>query len=265
MSPTITNEPETQSDDTPKIIDPKFRARRVAVKRAEGRRRLRLLLGTVVFATVAGGLFLLTQSSVLDVDRIDVIGSEHTPAPLVGQVSQVKRGTPLVWTNRGAVAHRVEALPWVARAHVGFALPGRLRIVIDERTPVATTARPDGSFALIDKTARVLTVTSTRMPGLPEIVGAGIPPGPAQSQRGGRSAIAAVAALPAELKARVVTVDVAGGLTVKFNGGPEARLGSTELLSAKVAALQAVLADLAARNQGVSYVDVRVPNAPVVG
>jgi cell division protein FtsQ len=261
MSPTTTT-----TEPQPKIIDPKFRERRVAVKRAQGRRRLRLLLGSVGVATLAGGLFLATQSSLLDVDRIEVMGSEHTPAPVVAHATRIARGAPLVWLNRGAAAHRVERLPWVKTAVVSRRLPGRVRVKVVERVPVASVARGDATFALVDSTARVITVVPSRIGGQPEILGAGPPPEPGQILRSVVPALAALRALTPDLRARAVAVDVGNGaLTVRFGAGPEARLGSTDELTAKIAALHAVLANLAATGRGAAYVDVRVASAPVVG
>jgi len=262
---TTTPQDPSQPPAPPKIIDPKFRARRVAVKREEGRRRLRTLLFAVAAATILGGAFLLTLSSLLDVDRIDVIGSAHTPAPLVGQATHVRRGAPLIWTNRGDVARRVERLAWVEHAQVRLALPGRLRITITERVPAVVAARPDNSFAVLDRDARVLTIMNARPPGLPEILGSGVPPQPGITDLLARPALAVLRALSDDLRGRITAIDVNAGLTVKFNSGPEARLGSTDVLAAKVAALHAVLADLTAKNQPAGYIDVRVPNAPVVG
>jgi cell division protein FtsQ len=262
MNPTMN---PTAAEAPPKIIDPKFRARRVAVKRQQGRRRLRLILGSVGVATVAGGLFLATQSSLLDVDRIDVMGSEHTPAPVVAHATRVARGAPLVWLNRGAAAHRVEQLPWVQEAAISRRLPGRVRVRVIERRPVAYASRSDGTFAVLDRTGRVLTVSPTRTTGAPEIAGAGAPPAPGQILSASAPALRALRALPADLRSRAVAVDVAGGLTVRFGAGPEARLGSTDELTAKVAALHAVLANIAATGRAAAYIDVRVASAPVVG
>src|SRR4051812_31048214 len=59
-------------------IDPRIRERRIAVKRDEGRRRLRVLIGAVSTATVIGGALAATHSALLDVDHVKVEGAART-------------------------------------------------------------------------------------------------------------------------------------------------------------------------------------------
>jgi cell division septal protein FtsQ len=168
-----------------------------------------------------------------------------------------------VWTNRRVVAERVEALPWVASARVSIALPGELRIRIVERVAVAYLSRADGAFSVLDDGARILAVQSARPPNLPEIVGAGPPAEPGRILDAARPGLAVIAALGRDIVGRAATIDVTSGAVVRLTGTGEVRLGAVDQLAAKVAALKAVLANLAGRQVG--YIDVRVPDAPVVG
>jgi len=246
----------------PKIIDPRFRDRRIAVLREQGRRRLRMLLAMVAVATAVGGGVLATESPLLDVDRITVVGASHTPPNLIAAATHVRRGAPLVWTDRRKVARRIAGLPWIASEHVAIHLPGELRIVVTERNPVAYASRVDGAFALVDATARILDIVPTRPTNLPEVVGAGPPPVPAETLDAARPALVLIAAL-GDLAARTPAIDVTTGAIAHMVDAGEVRFGAVEDVSAKVAALRAVLASLGGRHVG--YIDVRVPDAPVVG
>ncbi|MGI9033123.1 MAG: hypothetical protein ACR2HY_05490, partial [Acidimicrobiales bacterium] len=56
-------------------IDPRIRRRQLQVRRAEGRRRLRLLVATSIVVAVLGAGWGLTRSPLLDVDRVTVQGA----------------------------------------------------------------------------------------------------------------------------------------------------------------------------------------------
>ena len=65
----------------PPMPHPRFRERRIKVRRDEGRRRLRrLVILALVMAAVLGGLG-ATRSVLLDVDDVAVAGGARTPAP----------------------------------------------------------------------------------------------------------------------------------------------------------------------------------------
>lgn len=244
-------------------IDPRIRDRRVAVKRHEGRRRLRIVLGVLVAFVVAGMVLLVVVSPFLDVDRIDVRAGAHTRSGDIRRAARVSTGDPLLLVNLGAVRARVEQLPWVKRATVQRDLPGRLRITVMERTAVAWSRRSVDRVTLVDATGRVLGDERQPPPGVPQLV---IPSGLAHPGANVQPVdeLRVIAQLPAALRVRVASVAlVRGEATLQLAFGPQVRLGAPDAVNAKARAVLAVLASL----DGASprYIDVRVPTAPVTG
>lgn len=264
-------------------IDPRIRERRVAVTRAEGRRRLRILLTVVVVASAIGIAWLIVQSPFLAVKTINVKGASRESAADVEQAAGVKDGAALLFVNTGDVARRVEELPWVAEASVKRELPTSLTITVLERSPVAWVRRPVpagspegtlGAIVLVDRSGRVLGDEAQPPVGLPELIGMSRVP-----DRGDRiepSAPArAIAQLPDALRAQTATLHRRGGQAVlelvkELPGGAqpaagEVKLGNLEAIGAKGAAALAVLDQLFAGREDVGYIDVRVPGAPATG
>ena len=262
----------------PGSIDPRIRERRVAVTRAEGRRRLRILLTAVCIASAIGIAWLVVQSPMLAVDSINVRGTTQESQAAVRDAAGVHTGSALLFVDTGAVARRVEALPWVASAKVDRGLPNDLTITVVERAPIAWSRRPVprgspqgtlGAVALVDRFGRVLGDAAGAAARLPrELIGMTCVP-----ERGGRIGPAAPAAV-AQLPGCAAGPDRVRGAR-KGPGRPEAcrnrpgcdpgrgevRLGNLEDVEHKGAAL-AVLDVLAAGGEHVQYIDVRVPGAP---
>ncbi|HEX6311341.1 MAG TPA: FtsQ-type POTRA domain-containing protein [Acidimicrobiia bacterium] len=244
-------------------IDPRIRARRAAVMRAQGRRRLRLLVAATAAATIVAGGWLLVNSAALDVDRIVVRGAADPVAAEVRAAAGVAGGDALLLLDAGDVERRIEAVPAVLDARVERDLPDALRITVVERTPAAWAARGDGSVAVLDRTGRVIAAATTP-PALPEIRGLERVPVPGAAGAGSRDGAGVVAELPGELGSRVVAVVVGGGaVALELDDGVEVRLGRPRDLARKGRTAVAVLA--ASGEAPVAYVDVRVPAAPVTG
>lgn len=265
--------------DGSSLIDPRIRERRVAVTRAEGRRRLRILLTAISIASAIGILWLVVQSPLLAVKTIHVEGTARESRAAVEAAAGVRTGSALLFVDTSEVARRVEALPWVARATVRRELPNGLEIRVLERSPVAWARRPVplgspegtlGAIVLVDRSGRVLGDEPVPPAGLPELIGMVLVP-----ERGERIApaapAAAVARLPDALRAQTGSVVRRRGQAVlqlvQPPGGAEpaageVRLGNLEDIAAKGAAALAVLDQLAAGGEHVRYVDVRVPGAP---
>src|SRR4051794_7520367 len=116
-------------------IDPRILERRVRVRRDEGRRRLRLLIAIVALAAVALVAWGITRSPLLDLDKVEVRGSTHTPVADVIAASRLRTGAAMTDLREGGIARRVERLPWVAGAHVVRHWPGTVTIALSERVP----------------------------------------------------------------------------------------------------------------------------------
>jgi cell division protein FtsQ len=244
-------------------IDPRMRERRVAIVRAQGRRRLRWLVTILGLGILGAVAWLVTHSTLLDVDHVRVTGTQRVAADDVRRVSGVRRGEPILFIDAGAIERRVERLAWVGEAHVERGLPGELEIRVTERLPALWARRSPATVALLDGRGRVLTDLPEPPEELAEIVGVATLPTPGQ-HIAPRAAARVVEKLPADLRARVARIAVDGeAVTLVLRDGPELRLGQPERIAAKARAAVAVLGT----NTGAppSYVDVRVPSAPVTG
>lgn len=256
----------------PEKEEKRIRERRVAVIREQGRKRLRVLLGVVVALSLGGVAWLVVQSPLLALEEITVRGATRETPAVVRAAAGVSPGTALPFVDTGAVARRVEALPWVAHARVHRELPHGLTIVVTERVPAAWVRRAPGAVAIVDRSGRVLADATQPPEGLPEVQGVSPVPAPGGhlDARGPR----AVAELPDALRAQVGALALDRDEAVLYLAPPpggaapatgEVRLGPLESVGAKGAAALAVLDELASVHERVRYLDVRVPGAPTTG
>lgn len=261
-------------------MDTRIRARRIAVVREEGRRRLRVLFGVAAVVSLGGVAAALSRSPLLDVDHVRVLGAERTAPAAVVRAGGLADQPLMVSVDTGAVSRRVEALPWVLDARAERRWPGTVRIEVTEREPAAVVPVDGGRrWALVDATGQVLAVEGERPPGLPALGGVSVP-GPPGRRLGpaARAALQVVTSLPATLAARVADVAATPtGVELALTGpGAVVRLGEATELPAKLAALTALLArDGGPGMRGdpvpgggvfadVAVIDVRVPSAPVL-
>ena len=248
-------------------MDPRFRERWIEARRQEGRRRFRVLVGITALVALGCGGWAATDSVLLDLDRVVVEGAVRTGADEARFASGLRRGEPMLDVDEGAVDRAVEALPWVLEASVRREWPGRVRIRLVEREPVAVAEAQPGALALIDRTGRVLEWAPAPPPGLPVLTG--LPPaGPPGTTLGidGVATLQVAVALPAELRARTAGLAPAPGsggeVELRLNPEGMVRLGPPDDLDAKFTAIRAVLAQVDLRNLAV--LDVRRPENPVL-
>lgn len=245
-------------------VDPRMRERWVAVRRAEGRRRLRVLLLALSTIALLGGALVVAESPLLDVDRVVVTGAARVTSEEVAAVAGV-RGDAMVWVDGEAVARRVETMPWIRSARLRREWPGIVTIAVRERTPVAWVAAVVG-VAVVDRTGRVLVHADAPPPDLPELTHHGPargvpPPGATVEARVGARVAGRLKGL-ARAGTRAITVG-RSGVVLSLVDGPELRLGRPTRVMAKVRSALAVLAALDGAPTG--YIDVSVPSNPVAG
>ncbi|HEX6425134.1 MAG TPA: FtsQ-type POTRA domain-containing protein [Acidimicrobiales bacterium] len=248
-------------------VDPRMRLRRIGVRREAGRRRLRRAALVLGAAAAVVGAVSLTRTTLLDVDRVAVTGAERTSAGAVRRAAGIELGEPLVSVDAGAVADRVEDLPWVATARVERSWPSTVRIEVREREPVASVQVTEASTAVVDADGWVLAVEGGGGPdtaaGGTAIVLTGVRGRVAEGERldaGAREAVTLAVALAERVPGAVASVSTK--LDAELADGGTVRFGSIEHLDDKVTATKTVLGDVDLAC--LEVLDVRVPGSPAL-
>jgi cell division protein FtsQ len=247
---------------TPTPMDPRMRERRIEVQRALGRRRLRVLLVLAGVVIAAGAAFLVIDSPFLDVDRVTVRGTHALTADDIRAAARVHKHSALLFVDTGAVAHRVEQLPWVEHASVARQWPGTVRISVTEYQPVAW-AHDGNRVVLFAANGRAIARVDAAPGGTTEVRGVRVLPADGQLLAP-PDATRVVTQLPPDLARRVGAIDVGGnGLALVLKTGGDIRLGNADDIAAKAAAALAVLQS---HTTGAcfQYLDVSTPSTPVL-
>jgi cell division protein FtsQ len=238
-------------------VDPRLRARRVAVRRAEGRRRLRFVILAAGLVGLVAGAWGITRSPLLDLDRVridpvsrsEVSGSTMSAARLTAVEAAVglELGTPMFDLDLGEVEAAVESLPWVASAEVERDWPGTVRVAFERRTAIAVLGPLDGVRFLIDGEG-VLIGTAPLDTDLPVI---SIEPSAAlgEIEPDAIAALAVASAIPDDLLPWVDAITVAaefgaGGRPIvglDLVGSARVEMGTVDLIDDKLAAVRAIL------------------------
>lgn len=249
-------------------VDPRIEARRQEVARGLGRRRRRRLLAVLAVVAVVAGGWLATRSALLDVNEVVVEGNDRTSTDDLLATASVNPGDPLVDVDAGAVRERVLALPWIADARIERGWGGTVRVVVTERTPVASVARGDGSAVLVDVDGRVLAVTgdaaTSASSGVVPLEGVGAQDPGATLDDSAHEALSVAASLSPSLRTRVASVVIRadGGLELRLRPQGTALLGRGDDQQASLASLLTVLAQVDLTD--LAMIDLRVPDQPVV-
>jgi len=269
-------------------VDPRISARRIAVLREEGQRRLRRLLwlgGAIgAVALVLGS----TRTPLLDLDHVVVTGADEAAAAEALASVGIRPGAPLVDIDLAAGERALEALPWVARAELQRSWPGTVEVAVQPRQPVAAVAVAGGtalvaadgvvvavvSDAIVDVAVDVAVDASepSRDAGQPGSVGASptslVPvDGPAALAPGDRidtiELLTVAEALPDALRPMVAAVGAGDGAAeLRLVDGGVVRLGAADQLDAKLLAAVTVLTQV--DRACLAVLDVRVPSVPTV-
>lgn len=138
-------------------VDPRIEARRHDVR---SRRRLRVWItaGAVLVLLAIG--FGVTQSPLLDVDEVEVIGARRTGAAHVLEVAGIEPGAPLLGLDLSGPRRSIAALPWVDQVRSNRTWGGKVTFDITERTAVAQIPVEE-KWALVDLHGRVLQIDPT--------------------------------------------------------------------------------------------------------
>lgn len=250
-------------------IDPRMRARRIANRRAEGRRRLvwAAIIGVAVLLVV--GAIAVVASPIFDVSTVRVQGAVYTDAEVLNKVIDSLKGEPVLLVDTRSAERTLEAVPWVERATVVTDFPHTVLIDIRERRPVATFQGGDQQFRVIDPQGRVLDVIAGQPFAYPLITGRH--PDTVRGDYAGApyaSAGRLVLALPSEIRSLLIDLGLDSStslLSLQLRGTAGAailvRLGDDSALDDKLARL---LQQVRGGLDGVCGLDVSTSEVGVV-
>jgi len=226
-------------------MDPRVRARRIAVKRAAGRRRLVWVAVAVLVVVLLVGTLAVFSSSLFAVEDVRVQGATYTQfyddATLQAVIADLE-GEPILLVDTLDAERRLEQIPWIERAIVTTDFPHSVMIDVRERQPLAAfRGTLDKKYRIIDRDGRVLSILDGQPADYMLITGQA--PDVERGVLAGAPWAAAaqmVAALPAEIRAITTSVSVDGGtgdLGLVLQPAITVRLGGFAGLDAKLARL----------------------------
>lgn len=252
-----------RSSDGRVIVPDALRRRRVAVRRSEGRRRLhRLVAFGVLVAALAVGWALL-RSPLMAVDVVAISGSTHVDASQVARATGIRRGRAMMDVSTGRAQRQLEALPWIASAKVTRQWPGRVRVTLRDRVPVAQVASGT-TFASVDLDGRVLASGVKRDRALPLISDRQVTVAEGRVGRAG-ALLTTARALPGDLVTSVAHIgfDRDGAVALTLSQDGVVTLGRADGLPAKFASVVTVLGHVGELHKGCTL-DVSVPMTPTL-
>ncbi len=229
-------------------VDPRVQARRIAVMRARGRRRLRILIVFGIILLTVAAAFGVTLTPLLDVDEIAISGVSPVRESIIAHSSEIEVDEPLLYVDTRRAQDQIAEIPWVRSVQINRDWPSAVQIEVVPRVPVAVVPGSHGRLGQIDSNAYVIgwlpagaATASDRLPHISV---------PFEGNLGGihtsaDGPIAVVLAMPTDLRhwVRTVTLDpTSGDVGLELYGGAIVHLGQPTLLSDKVSALRALLA-----------------------
>lgn len=254
-------------------VDPALVLRRRAIRRAEGRRRLAVLVGALGALLLPAGYWGLEHSSVFSASRVVVAGGTGAvDAQVQAIVSADVAGRSLMQVDAGSLAARLDAIPAVRSARVDRAFPHTVAVTIVMERPVAFV-RAGKTGYVVSSDGRVLRTTATAPKHLAKLV---LPAGPAATPGHTidtgpmRAALTVLAAAPRSFPRAIARIKGVtsgpGGVVATFGHRLHIRLGDTTRLPLKLRVAALVLSKMGdSIRRSVAYVDVSSPARPTIG
>lgn len=246
-------------------MDPRISARRSAVIKEQGRRRL--IIGVVALGVVAllvGGWFLL-HTPLFGARSVTVTGNVHETTAQVITQAGLAGHPPLLDVDTGAAEARLEQLPWVRTATVRVGWPDGVHIAVTEETARFAAKTAAGAWEVLSPDGRVLAASAAQPPGL-LVLTVPQPPGVPGTVLSAKDApgLRVASTLPPSFVGQVtaVTVEPAGWVQLSLTTPVVVDIGTTTELTAKYEDVSSILAGATLHNGDV--IDVSVPDAPTV-
>ncbi len=223
-------------------VDPRFAARRIAVREGWARRRLRWLVGLLAGVLLAAAGYAVLQSPWLAVRTITVEGVSNAELGAILDRYRVVPGSPTVGVRPGVLEEAIREDPWVADARVTVTWPGTIEVAVLERTPAAWLRTADGwTLVAFDGTLLAAGQPERSAPRVVSDVGKR-PIGSTVHEPAILGAATMLGLLPAELSTGATAQVTPTGIEAEI-AGHRVLFGNERDMADKVAAVVAIFAN----------------------
>ena len=219
---------------------------------------LAVLIGAVV------GLYYAARWPGFRPTHIRVVGNSVVSTREILQRASIDRGRNIWLQNTGAMAQRIDAIPYILRTQIHRGLPATVTIAVTERRPFAIVESGDNEV-LVDRLLRILQPADGTM-DFPVFVldpGASLVPGKTLAGsstvlRDVEIKLLADGASPAQLQ------DSDGEVIAIMPNGVRVLLGDESNVAAAVPLVAPILSKLAKLGRHIETLDLRAPGTPVI-
>lgn len=233
-------------DDSDGVVkrDRRFRLRRIAVRREEGRRRLRIVAWIGIPLVAVGVVLAILASPIFGVRNVSIDGVRYAAQATIAEADDMVRGKSIFSVDLGAVEAFLTTDPWIRDAQVKRRFPSTVFFDVSERSPIAWYLGSDNQARVIDIDGRVITVLNGQPTGYTQITGIGPDLAAGGQADDVYTAAAQVAAsLPPEVAPLMLNMGVVGGtdLVMTLRSGTVVTFGRPTDLRSKMVSLVLVL------------------------
>jgi cell division protein FtsQ len=232
---------------------------------------VRLLAALAILAVLAVGFaaWLGYFTDVCSVEHVEITGNRILDPAYIRQLSGVDAYENLLRVPVGRLQRNLERDPWIKKAIVGRHLLDTVRIDVSERVPVALVDT-GGSGFLVDGSGYVIAgIATDQFPELPRVYAAEVAPpsiGEKLSDPRVAGCVEVIGSMPQALRDTLAMgnpFDGRGQVFVSRNGY-NIIYGEVSELERKNEILEAIVTDVDTNNRVIAYIDIRVPDSPVI-
>lgn len=243
------------------VRSPRIAARRREVRAQRARRKRRIVLAVVLLLGIAYGAWMLTRTSVFNLEKIEVVGAKTIPQSQIVAASGLRVGQNALGLDLRAVAARVRALPDIEDVRVTRVGSLEIRIEILERT-AAIEVRSGKVRWFLDQRG-VSLIDQKPRDGLPVILVAPPADVTAVSPVDASNVLAIWAKMPVDMRARLTSFSLLPDGSITFDlRGTVVVFGTADQIDQKLLAVGLVSARVTAAHHRLVRVDVRAPSRP---
>lgn len=250
---------------------------RTAVKHPLNRRRTNwprriLLVALLILALECVAVALLSPR--LYVRQLSIQGLETLSTSLVEEQLPISATQNLLLAPTQAWVRQVERIPGVASAQVQRALPGTIRLIVQERKPWATVRTSDGRWHTVDTSFIPFRIGKKPEANLLQILAFDLAPWeaipgmplPSSGLLAAQECERWIKAHP-DFRISSIKIDQESKVCLNREGGVPVQLGMEEGLSQKLRALERLILerpDITYRTD-IAYINLYAADAPAIG